>query len=167
MDRVKGVHSAIAIAKATGIPLVIAGNVAPDGENRDYFTCVIRPQIDNINIRYIGPVNDEQKNHLLRKAKALLFPIEWDEPFGIVMTEAMACGTPVIALRRGAVPEVISDGVDGFVCDSVEQMVDAVGKLDKLDRRDCRIKVESRFCDEVVVSQYLDLYKRLIRNGDH
>ena len=167
LDRTKGVHSAIAVAKATGLPLVIAGNVAPDGENREYFTREIEPQIDNVKIRYIGPVNDEQKNSFLSKAKALLFPIEWEEPFGIVMIEAMACGTPVIALRRGAVPEVISDGVDGFVCDSVEQMITAVSRLDELDRRSCRTKVETYFSDDVIVSQYLSLYERLSRNGGH
>lgn len=167
LDRAKGVHTAITVAKATGIPLVIAGNIAPDGENKEYFTREIEPQIDNVKIRYIGPVNDEQKNHFLRKAKALLFPIQWEEPFGIVMAEALACGVPVIALRRGAVPEIISDGVDGFVCDSVEEMINAVASLGRIDRLACRAKVETNFCDSVVVSQYLDLYQRLVRNGDH
>jgi glycosyltransferase involved in cell wall biosynthesis len=165
LDRIKGLHTAITVSRATGLPLVIAGNVARDGENFEYFKRAIEPQIDNVHIRYVGPLNDQQKNDFLGKARALLFPIEWEEPFGIVMAEAMACGTPVIAFRRGAVPEVITHGVDGFVCDSIEEMIAAVNQLEQLDRLSCRKKVERSFADDVIVSQYLSLYRRLTMNG--
>ena len=124
-------------------------------------------ELSPANVGVQAPDSANELDSFLSKAKALLFPIEWEEPFGIVMIEAMACGTPVIALRRGAVPEVISDGVDGFVCDSVEQMITAVSRLDELDRRSCRTKVETYFSDDVIVSQYLSLYERLSRNGGH
>jgi glycosyltransferase involved in cell wall biosynthesis len=162
LDRVKGAHSAIAVARATGRRLVIAGNLAPDGENRAYFEREVRPQIDGAQIRYIGPVNDAQKNELLGGAAAMLFPIEWDEPFGIVMIEALACGTPVIAARRGAVPEVIQDGVNGFVCDSVAEMAAAVGRLPAVSRAACRATVEARFSSATVADAYERLYRRLV-----
>ncbi len=167
LDRIKGVHTAIKVARECKTPLVIAGNVAKDGPDYEYFKTEIEPNIDNQSVKYIGPVNDQQKNEFLGKAKALLFPIEWEEPFGIVLAEAMACGTPVVAFRRGAVPEVVTHGSDGFICDSVEEMIAAVKDVDRLNRADCRQKVERKFSDDVIVSQYISLYRKLIMNGRH
>jgi glycosyltransferase involved in cell wall biosynthesis len=107
----------------------------------------------------VGAVDDAAKNELLGGAAAMLFPIEWEEPFGIVMAEALACGTPVIGMRRGAVPEVIEDGQTGFVCDSVDEMVQAVARLPELQRNRCRAAAEERFSSQVIVDQYEQLYR--------
>src|SRR5260221_5913892 len=115
LDRVKGAHIAIKIAKATNNYLILAGNIYHTPDNLAYFKSEIEPQIDNEQIKYVGPLNDLEKNNYLRQAKALLFPIEWDEPFGMVMVESMACGTPVIAFKRGSVPEVVENGISGFI----------------------------------------------------
>ncbi|HAH20018.1 MAG TPA: glycosyl transferase, partial [Candidatus Omnitrophica bacterium] len=111
--RIKGVHTAIDAAKAVNQQLKIAGTVASSGADLEYFKNEVEPRIDGKQIQYIGPVDDRQKSELLAQASALLFPIEWEEPFGLVMIEAMACGTPVIAFRRGAVPEIVTDGING------------------------------------------------------
>jgi glycosyltransferase involved in cell wall biosynthesis len=157
LERIKGCHTAIKIAKVTGNKLIIAGNVSTLSEEMAYFRNEIEPLIDGAQISYVGQVNDEQKNNLLGKAKALLFPIEWNEPFGMVMTEAMACGTPVIGFNRGSVPEVIDNGVTGFVVDSEEEMIQAVDKTMKMDRNLCRSKAESRFDVKVIADHYLSL----------
>ena len=162
IDRIKGVHTAIKVARECGIQLVIAGNVAKDGADFDYFKTEIEPHIDDRAVKYIGPVNDQQKNEFLGQAKALLFPVEWEEPFGIVLAEAMACGTPVVAFRRGAVPEVLTHGSDGFICDTAEEMVSAVKNVEQLDRANCRAKVEQKFSDDVIVSEYVALYRKVI-----
>lgn len=161
LEPIKGAHTAIAVARATGKRLIIAGTIAGE-DNLDYFKRDIEPEIDGDQIQYIGPVDDRQKNDLLGGALALLFPIEWEEPFGLVMIEAMACGTPVIGFRRGAVPEIVTDGVDGFVCASVQEMVSAVHRLSEIDRAACRKKVESCFSEAVVLSAYEKLYKQLL-----
>lgn len=163
VDRIKGAHTAIEVAKRTGKRLVIAGNVAPSGENAQYFREIIQPHLDGTTVSYIGPVDDRAKNKILGGAEALLFPIEWEEPFGIVMVEAMACGTPVIAFRRGAVPEVVTDGHDGFACDTIDEMADAVRRLGDIDRRACRQTVDVRFSQKVMAGQYLDLYKKILK----
>lgn len=159
LERTKGAHTAVVVARRTGKRLVIAGSCAASGMHRDYFNAHIAPACDGEMVRYIGPVTDAQKDDLLGGAAALLFPIEWDEPVGIVMIEAMACGTPVIALSRGAVPEVVGQGVNGFVCESVEEMVTAVALLTSLDRRRCRESYVRRFSDRVVVDRYEELYR--------
>lgn len=156
IERIKGTHTAIAVARGAGRRLVIAGNV-PEA-HRDYFEREVRPHIDNRVVRYVGPVDDAAKNALLGSAAALLMPVEWEEPFGIVMAEALACGTPVVGLRRGAVPEVVEDGVTGFACDTPEEMVGAVSRLHTLDRAACRARFERLFSDEAVVGSYLRLY---------
>jgi glycosyltransferase involved in cell wall biosynthesis len=153
---IKGTHHAVAVAERTGRPLVIAGNV-PD-EHQSYFNETIRPHLDGEHIRYVGPVDDAEKNHLLGRAAAFLMPIEWDEPFGIVMAEAMACGTPVIGLNRGSVPEVVDHGRTGFVCRSVSDMVQAVHRLDTIDRADVYARFDDRYSDCAVVDAYEDLY---------
>jgi glycosyltransferase involved in cell wall biosynthesis len=160
LEELKGPHLAIEVARGSGRRLVIAGDVPP--EHQAYFDARIAPALDGDRVRYIGPVDDVQKNALLGGAAAFLMPIQLEEAFGIVMAEAMACGTPVIALRRGAVPEVVEDGVTGVVCDTVDEMVAAVGRIGSLDRRAARRRVEERFSDTAVVGAYERLYASLI-----
>ena len=158
IERVKGLHTAIQIAKATCNSLIIAGNISPLPEERDYFEQEIKPGIDGRQIKYVGALNDEQKNIYLGKAKALLFPIEWNEPFGMVMVEAMACGTPVIGFKRGSVEEVIDEGINGFKVDDEKEMIAATGKIGLIDRKRCRNQAASRFDVPVVANKYLGLF---------
>ncbi|MCS3700188.1 glycosyltransferase involved in cell wall biosynthesis [Salinibacter ruber] len=157
---IKGTHTAVEVAQRSGRPLVIAGNVPDD--QQDFFDKQIEPHLDGEHIQYVGPVDDEQKNELLGRAAAFLMPIEWEEPFGIVMAEAMACGTPVIGTRRGSVPEVVEHGKTGFVCDSMDDMIDAVGRIDRIDRADCRSHCEEMFSQTAVVDAYERLYETRI-----
>ena len=120
------------------------------------------PHIDDRHVRYIGPVDDAAKNRLLGSARALLMPILWDEPFGIVMIEAMACGTPVLGLDRGAVPEVVEDGITGFVRDGVAGLVEACGQTARIDRTACRARVETYYSETAVVEAYLAIYERML-----
>jgi len=137
---------------------VIAGVVAESGPHAEYFAARIAPHIDGRDVVYVGPVNDEQKNHWLGRAAALLMPIEWHEPFGIVMAEALACGTPVIGFRRGSVPEVLRDGFNGFICDDVDQAAQQVSEVDGLDRCAIRADCETRFGAAAIVDAYERLY---------
>jgi glycosyltransferase involved in cell wall biosynthesis len=161
IEAIKGTHLAIEVARRSNHQLIIAGNIPSD--HQDYFDTQISPYLNTANITYIGPVNDQQKNELLGNARVLLMPVLWDEPFGIVMAEALACGTPVIGFRRGAVPEVVQDGVNGFVCDTVDEMVEAVRKMHTIDRSTCRSILEERFSDRAIVDGYERLYKRIIK----
>lgn len=158
LDRVKGCHVAIDVAKATGQKLVIAGNVSSLAHEREYFEKEIKPHIDGEVIKYVGVVDDAQKNHYLGKAKAMLFPIDIREAFGMVMAESMACGTPVIGFPKGAVPEVIVNNENGFVVRDKEEMIDAVKKVSSIDRRVCRKHAEERFDVSVLARQYLQLF---------
>jgi glycosyltransferase involved in cell wall biosynthesis len=160
---VKGTHRAVRVAQTTGRRLVIAGNVPDQPEEKAYFEQEVKPYIDDAQIRYVGPVDDEEKNKLLGRAAALLMPIDWEEPFGIVMAEAMACGTPVIGTRRGSVPEVVTDGETGFVCETVDKMAAAVERIPVLDRRSCREQCKVHFSAQSTVNAYLKIYKK-IRN---
>jgi glycosyltransferase involved in cell wall biosynthesis len=155
LERIKGAHAAIAIARQSGRRLVIAGNHAADGPEAAYFQQEIAPHLDGDRINYVGPVDDEAKNRLLGSAAALLFPIEWKEAFGIVMAEAMACGTPVIAFPCGSVPEIVVDGVNGFVCADVAAAVGAVSRVSTLDRGRVRANCDERFSDRVLVDRML------------
>src|SRR5262249_4543972 len=138
----------------------------PEAEHhRRYFAERIQPHIDGNHIEYVGAVDDVAKNQLLGKAAALLMPLLWEEPFGIVMTEAMACGTPVIGLRRGSLPEIVQDGSNGFLCNSVDEMVSVVSRLAEIDRSDCRRIAEERFSDRVIVESYERLYRQLVSAG--
>jgi glycosyltransferase involved in cell wall biosynthesis len=160
VEEIKGPHLAIQAAKQSGRRLIIAGNV-PDGpKHKEFFDAFIRPHVDGKNIEYVGPVNDSEKNGILAGAAALLMPILWDEPFGIVMAEALACGTPVIGFGRGAVPEIVRDGIDGFVCDSAESMATAIARLSQLDRRECRRIFETKFSDTVMLDAYSAVYAK-------
>lgn len=161
IEHIKGTHLAIEIAQRSGRRLVIAGNIPR--EHQAYFDAQVKPHLEGDRITYIGPVDDRQKNALLGEAAAFLMPILWEEPFGIVMAEALACGTPVLGLRRGAVPEVVEDGVTGFVRDAVDGLVAAVGRLGELDRRASRERAERMFSDHAIVEAYLDVYRGLIR----
>ncbi|AZQ66754.1 glycosyltransferase family 4 protein [Silicimonas algicola] len=160
IEEIKGPHLAIEIARRTNSKLVIAGNVP--AEHKKWYEHHVAPHIDGAQITYVGPVNDAQKNELLGRARALLMPILWEEPFGIVMTEAMACGTPVIGTRRGAVPEVVKDGVTGFVGETVDELVEALARLPTLDRACCRREVEVRYSNDAVVEAYLAIYRALL-----
>lgn len=160
IEEVKGPHLAIEIAKRTGRRLVMAGNVPR--EHEAWFKRHIAPHIDGERVAYIGPVDDTAKNEFLGRASALLMPIIWEEPFGLVMAEAMACGTPVLALRRGATDEVIAHGTTGFVGDTVDDLVEAVELLPTLSRAGCRERVERLYSEDAVATQYCALYEGLI-----
>ena len=150
---------AIAIAKRAGLKLKIAAKV--DAADRTYFADVIEPLLSDPLIEFIGEIADSRKSEFLGEATALLFPIDWPEPFGLVMIEAMACGTPVVAWRCGAVPEIVDDGVTGFVVASEEEAVTAVSRAIALDRRTIRNVFERRFTSTVMAHNYLDVYGRL------
>ena len=150
---------AIRIAQRAGIPLKIAAKV--DAVDRDYFEARIAPLLDHPLIDYIGEIGDDRKAEFLGNARALLFPIDWPEPFGLVMIEAMACGTPVIAWNRGSVPEVIDHGVTGYIVDSEEEAVAAVGTIGQIDRHTVRAVFERRFAARTMARSYADLYARL------
>jgi glycosyltransferase involved in cell wall biosynthesis len=158
IEKVKGAHTAIKVAKATGHQLILAGNISPLADERKYFEQEIKPHIDDEQIRYVGAVNDEQKNLWLGQAKALLFPIEWNEPFGIVMIEAMACGTPVIGFKKGSVPEVINEGITGSIVENENEMIAAVTKIGSIKRRSCREYARERFDVQGIARQYLSLF---------
>lgn len=162
IERIKGAHTAIEVAKRTGRRLLIAGNHYKDGESGEYWRDVISPELGRNGIEYVGPVDDVQKNRLLGSALAMLVPIEWDEPFGIVFAEALACGTPVISTPRGALPEIVRQGVDGFWENSIDNLCRAVEQLDRIQREDCRQRAVACFSHEVIVEKYLELYAGLI-----
>jgi glycosyltransferase involved in cell wall biosynthesis len=149
---------AIAIAKAAGVPLKIAAKV--DRADEAYFREQIAPLLDHPLIEFIGEIDDREKGAFLGNARALLFPIDWPEPFGLVMIEAMACGTPVIAWPCGSVPEVLEDGVTGLLADSIESAAASVSVAAGLDRRRIRAEFETRFSAETMARAYLHLYER-------
>ncbi|HVD61979.1 MAG TPA: glycosyltransferase [Gemmatimonadaceae bacterium] len=163
LERIKGVHNAIEIARQSGRKLIIAGNRVDAPDDPKYFENEIVPALKSGDVEYIGAVDDMQKDAILGGAAALLMPIEWDEPFGIVMAEALACGTPVIGFARGSVPEVIRDGVTGFVVKDVSSAVDSVRNIGRLSRKDARDDCENRFSDVAIVSEYEKLYAQMSR----
>jgi glycosyltransferase involved in cell wall biosynthesis len=160
IEEIKGPHLAIEIARRTGHKLVIAGNIPP--EKQAWVDAHVMPHVDGEHVTYIGPVDDAAKNSLLGQARAFLMPILWEEPFGIVMAEALACGTPVIGLRRGAVPEVVEDGVTGFVRGSVDELVACAPGIPLLSRAACRAVAEARYSADAVVDGYLHVYRKHI-----
>jgi glycosyltransferase involved in cell wall biosynthesis len=161
LERCKGAHNAIAVARRLGRKLIIAGNVSTLRHEREYFAREVEPHFQDPLIEYIGPVGDAAKNELLRNAAALLSPIEWEEPFPVIIPEALLCGTPVIAFRRGGMPEGIDHRRTGFLCDTVDQMSDCVGQLPSIDRRHCRAEGERRFSDATIIGDYVALYARM------
>jgi glycosyltransferase involved in cell wall biosynthesis len=156
----KGPDKAIRIARRVGLPLRIAAKV--DRADREYYEAVIRPLLREPGIEFIGEITEREKSAFLGGALAMLFPVDWPEPFGLVMIEAMACGTPVIALRRGSVPEVLEDGLTGCIVDSEEQAVAAVERALRLDRARIRRRFEERFQAERMAKDYLAVYERLL-----
>lgn len=159
IEDIKGTHIAIEVAQKANRTLIIAGNI-PAGKEK-YFEERIKPHL-NDRIKYVGAVNDKQKNELLGKCLAFLMPIQWNEPFGIVMAEAMACGTPVLGFPKGSIPEVIIDGVNGFICKNVDDMVERVSECYSIDRKLVRQDAVKRFSNEKIASDYLKLYESLI-----
>jgi glycosyltransferase involved in cell wall biosynthesis len=158
----KRVDRAIAIAQQVGMPLRIAAKV--DAADRAYFEAEIEPLLKKAgrHVEFIGEVGGRDKDEFLGGAHALMFPIDWPEPFGLVMIEALACGTPVIAFRNGSVPEILEDGTSGFVVDSLDQAAAAVGKVAALSRRRCREVFEDRYCVARMARDYLRVYRRLL-----
>jgi glycosyltransferase involved in cell wall biosynthesis len=153
----KGAHRAIAVAMELGLPLKMAGKKREQKEEQ-YFAEFVEPHVGHAGIEWLGEVSHGTKVELLQDARATLFPIEWEEPFGLVMIESMACGTPVIATRHGAVPEVVEDGRSGIIVDNYRAMVAALDDADALDPLECRAYVEDRFAPERMVGDYLDAY---------
>ena len=186
VTRDKGQDKAIEIAKKTGSKLIIAGCVQNKPADREffaglknsidlsvevgkhpvddvYYTRVIKPLLDcDKQIIYIGEISSEHKKHWYRHARATLFPIQWGEPFGLVLIESMACGTPVVALNRGAVPEIVVDGKTGFVVDSVDAMIEAVSRIDSIDPSDCRKHIQNHFSITSMAYKYSELYHQII-----
>lgn len=152
---------AIDVAVECGHPIKLAGTV--DVGNPLYFDTYVRPKLGD-GVEYVGPVGDAAKSELLRGATALLFPIDWPEPFGLVMIEAMACGTPVIAWNKGSVSEVVEDGVTGFIVENEAQAVEAVNKVASLDRRRIRARFEERFTADRMARDYIEMYKRMLKS---
>lgn len=158
---IKGTHIAIEVARRTGIPLKIAGEVQP--AYREYFDKKVRPQIDGKLVEYVGPADLQAKNELLGNSMAMLFPIQWSEPFGLVMVEAMACGTPVLALPGGSVPEVIQEGVSGHICRNIRELTKRAQRLN-FRAHEVRRYVEDNFSIEKTVGRYAALYEEVLRN---
>jgi glycosyltransferase involved in cell wall biosynthesis len=156
----KRVDRAVEIARRTGQKLRIAAKIDPSDEA--YYKDRIRPLLEHRNVEYVGEVDDAGKNDLIGNAAAVLFPIDWPEPFGLIMIEALACGTPVIAWPHGSVREVLRHGIDGFICDDVGAAVRAVHSIDRIDRAACRRSFEERFTAGRMAAGYLDLYAKLI-----
>jgi glycosyltransferase involved in cell wall biosynthesis len=154
---------AIAIARAAGVPLKIAAKV--DRVDESYFAEQIRPMLNGADVEFIGEIDDSRKPEFLSGARALLTPIDWPEPFGLVMIEAMACGTPVIAFNHGSVPEIIEHGVTGFIVDDVASAVAAVGRLGALSRLRIRERFEARFTARRMAEDYVSVYQKLAARG--
>ncbi|GGG42235.1 glycosyl transferase [Caldovatus sediminis] len=157
----KGPDAAIRIARAAGIPLRIAAKVDP--ADRAYFEAVVRPMLDGPGVEYIGEIGEAEKSAFLGGAMALLMPIDWPEPFGLVMIEAMACGTPVLAYARGSVPEVVEDGVTGLLVGSETEAAAALGRIAALDRAAVRAAFEARFTARRMAEDYVAVYRRLLQ----
>ena len=156
----KGVDQAIEIARQVGIPLRIAAKI--DNVDKDYFDSVIEPLLCDPLVEFVGEIGERRKDEFLGNAQALLFPIDWPEPFGLVMIEAMACGTPVIAYSNGSVPEVMEQGRTGFIVRELDDAVDAVRRVPQLSRARCREIFEERFTADRMARDYVDAYERLI-----
>ncbi len=160
----KRADRAIEISRRVGLPLKIAAKISDF--DQDYYEQEIKPLLDQPQVEFIGEIDETQKNDFLGKARALLFPIDWPEPFGLVIIESMACGTPVIAFNEGSVPEIIDNGVTGFLCENVDEAVAAVKRLPELSRQACREKFEERFSSTRMARDYLKIYQSLVEQPD-
>jgi glycosyltransferase involved in cell wall biosynthesis len=152
---------AVRIAAQSGLPLKIAAKV--DKADQAYFNAEVEPLLSQVDVEFLGEISEQQKPGFLSGAKALLFPIDWSEPFGLVMIEAMACGTPVIAFNRGSVPEVIDHGVTGYICEDVEDALGALQRLDELSRTEIRAQFERRFTAMTMAQNYVNSYTSLLQ----
>lgn len=162
----KGIENAIEIARRAGLPLKVAAKI--DKADEDYYNTSVKSLIETSpHVEFIGEIGDKDKAEFLGNARALLFPIEWPEPFGLVMIEAMACGTPVIAFRHGSVPEVLKDRVTGFIVEDVASATEAIDSLDLISRRRCRLEFETHFTSTRMANDYLKLYLKLVEEGKH
>jgi glycosyltransferase involved in cell wall biosynthesis len=159
----KRADRAIEVARRVGMPLRIGAKI--DEADQVYFEENIEPLLGPDHVEWVGEVAGKDKENLLRHAAALVFPIDWAEPFGLVMIEAMACGTPVVAYGSGSVPEVVDHGVSGFIVDSIDESVSAIERLGELDRRTVRAQFDERFTAERMTREYVDLYRRLVADG--
>jgi len=163
VEALKGPHVAIEVARRAGCRLVIAGNHATSGPEADYFSRDILPHCDGRSVTYVGPVDDRAKNELLGSARALIFPVQVDyDAAPIVLPEALACGTPIIAFPRGGATEVVRSGVTGFACTSVDEMIEAARAVESIDRAACRRIFEERYSDSAIADQYESLYRSLL-----
>jgi glycosyltransferase involved in cell wall biosynthesis len=151
---------AVAVARRAGMPLRVAAKIDPI--DYAYWETVIEPLFKANDVDYVGEITEAEKPAFFAGAAATLFPVDWPEPFGLVIIESLASGTPVIALRRGSIPELITDCVDGYICDGIEQMVDAVGRIDLLDRNACRVNA-CRFSDQAMANRYLQIYDEVLQ----
>jgi glycosyltransferase involved in cell wall biosynthesis len=163
MNAEKSPHIAIEAAREAGIPIVLAGKCSEPAE-REYFETHIEPRLGP-SVTWSGEADTERKKDLLVRAKCFVFPIRWEEPFGIVMAEAMACGTPVVALNAGSVPEVVEDGVTGFICDEPSELASAIDKVEDIDPRACRQQVIDRFGIDTMTSGYERAYLKALGDG--
>ena len=162
----KGPHLAIEAAKKAGVPIVLAGTIDQHmQESVDYFEQVIKPHLNHQQVKYIGPVDMEQKIDLLSRARGLLNPIQWEEPFGMVMIEAMAVGCPVIAFARGAAPEIVADGRSGFLVHDVNEMAQCISRIDELDRMVVQAHAEHNFTAQAMAVKYTKVYKKIIASS--
>jgi len=161
----KAPHLAIEVAKRVGRNIILAGKVDPNPIDTSYFDSVLRPLIDGKHVQFVGEADGRLKRDLYEKAYALLLPLRWEEPFGLVMAEAMACGTPVVAFRRGAASEIIVHGETGYLVDNVDEMVEATLKVDRIDPRRCRRHVQANFSPERMADGYLRLYQQITRQA--
>jgi glycosyltransferase involved in cell wall biosynthesis len=159
VESIKGPDVAIEVARRAGRRLVIAGNHSGTPAEAAFWKAKVEPHLGRDGVQYVGPVNDRQKNELLGRAAALLVPIRWDEPFGIVFVEALACGTPVVTCPRGALPEIVAPGATGFLADKAEDLVAAVGRVSNLDRAACRQAAERQFSPVAIVGAYEGVYR--------
>ncbi|MCJ7472094.1 MAG: glycosyltransferase family 4 protein, partial [Actinobacteria bacterium] len=155
----KGTRECIEVARQTGMKLIIAGII----QDQDYFDLQIKPYLDDDRIIYVGSVGPEKRDELLGGAYVLLHPISFDEPFGLSIVEAMACGTPVIAFNRGSMPEIIANGITGFLVNNLDDMAEAVVKTKQLDRFQCRKLIKERFSVDRMVKDYLRVYEKIIK----
>ncbi len=162
----KGPHLAIEAAREAGVPLILAGTIDRHVQaSVDYFKQAIEPHIDQQHVKYVGPVNMRQKTDLLSRARGLLNPLQWEEPFGMVMIEAMAVGCPVIAFRRGAAPEIVAHGKSGFLVHDINEMVRSIARVDELDRMAIRAHVEQHFTVRTMAQKYTTIYKKIIASS--
>jgi glycosyltransferase involved in cell wall biosynthesis len=159
IERCKGVHTAITVALASNHTLIIAGNISDLQDEQEYFKNEIEPKINGTSIIYVGAVDNMQKNSLLGSARALLLPIEWFEPFPVVLPESYACGTPVLAFPGGGMEEGVFHGKTGFLCNSIEDMVEKVESISMISRYDCRQMAEAFYSDSKIANDYINIYK--------